>query len=392
MFPAQMTITARPSFTFNARSQPERSEILNNVSNHIHLAKVLVPRETKQCSGLQDVMNVPNARNILYLSTVPSQHRTGAASPKPIPQTAERYTINGDCALGEYGLQLDGKTGQLKAMNGCAKVGPCPRVAGAALAPFEVSCVLTAHQAPGLNATANLIVRGSHFLYEQNIVVMMAGRTTADPSPKPSGTPSLQCIPSSAASWLTMQSGGSLKATLNPTTMKTMSGISGSPELGITGAVVGARCVVNAQVGSLWHKTIVIVTAPQMWKSFSYGADTSASTVSATIGEESTTRKIQRGADLKDILAPTRFSIACASSPRTTVSFDEATGIGQVAGHDAFSLGLVTGDLLLAPSSSMSILFDKDTFVKQTRRKVSLDCMVFGHYNLNPKWNSPYAY
>jgi len=160
-----------------------------------------------------------------------------------------------------------------------------------------------------------------------------------------------------------MHTRGKLKAALNPTTMKTMSGISGSPELGITGAVVGARCVVNAQVGSLWHKTIVIVTAPQMWKSFSYGADTSASTISATIGEESTTRKIQRGADLKDILAPTRFSIACASSPRTTVSFDEATGIGQVAGHDAFSLGLVTGDLLLAPSSSMSILFDTATFL-----------------------------
>ena len=81
--------------------------------------------------------------NLLLGEDVP----TGSKQLGPIPRTAEKYTASHDCKLGDYGIQIDDVTGVLRNM-------PKVSVGGPAAEPFEVICDLTAHQEPGLNATA----------------------------------------------------------------------------------------------------------------------------------------------------------------------------------------------------------------------------------------------
>eukprot|EP00928_Gymnodinium_smaydae_P037786 TRINITY_DN26188_c0_g6_i1.p1 TRINITY_DN26188_c0_g6~~TRINITY_DN26188_c0_g6_i1.p1 ORF type:complete len:2649 (+),score=321.37 TRINITY_DN26188_c0_g6_i1:44-7948(+) len=286
----------------------------------------------------------------------------------PSPRTAERYSVEKDCELMKYGLTIDGKTGKLELASGCTRVG-----CGATKPePFSVACVVTAHQSHDLESRARILVTGNVIGYERNVLIV--GATTFDARGPSASSWSRACVPSTVDDWLTIRaSDGRLVVAKDKVVANT--GLTGTESLAGTG---GGVCTVSATTaGSQKVSATVMVFVPSMWPSMSYGT----SSIFATIGEFSATLKPQPGAMGR--LDPTRFSAACDPDYLFPFTFDILTGIGSLDGHPAFALDVKTGSLRVEPARSMSLTFDKmDTNLK--RRKVILQCKIYGHYEWLP--------
>jgi len=329
--------------------------------------------------------------NLLIGENVP----TGSKQLGPIPRTAEKYTVSHDCKLGDYGIQIDAVTGVLMKMPNVAVGGP-------AAEPFEVTCDLTAHQEPGLNATAVISLRGTHFAYESDLLVMGSLKNAFGPVGRiKSNSATHTCVPSSALHWLKINPSGGMSHSGQFNKMSHLGGLSGSEDLGITGPLVGARCEVAATtVKGTKVKTHVTVVAPQMWTKFTYGqAIDKVTTVSATIGEYAMPLKVNlewSSGALKALMNPMRFAPSCVFTgnvhlPHVSFSFDVLTGVATLAGHQVFTMGLNTGIISVAPSLPMGKVYDHSAFAKQARRNIGLKCTVYGYYEFHPSVRPYYA-
>lgn len=68
--------------------------------------------------------------------------------------------------------------------------------------------------------------------------------------------------------------------------------------------------------------------------------------------------------------------------------FDELTGVATWEGHEIFALDVKTGDLQMQPEQSLIKTLDA-TDVDAVRRKINLQCTIFGHYEWLPAGQGP---
>eukprot|EP00928_Gymnodinium_smaydae_P042994 TRINITY_DN288_c1_g1_i4.p1 TRINITY_DN288_c1_g1~~TRINITY_DN288_c1_g1_i4.p1 ORF type:complete len:2624 (-),score=354.57 TRINITY_DN288_c1_g1_i4:129-7931(-) len=278
----------------------------------------------------------------------------------PIPRTAQAYSVNMDCELGKYGLSIDGSTGRL-VLAGCESVG-CGKKEH-----FEVSCEVTAHQAPELNATATLLVHGVSFGYASNPLVVSPGVNVFKPIVAVTGA-QIACVPKNAEEWLKVDATGTLTATKDA--VKSHAGLTGAPQFG----VVGGRCEVKAMRGATKVSTSVSVLFPQAWKSFNYPR----LKLYASLGEAASPMKVQ--AVNKDLLRPSRFSAHCQSQQSINFAFDTLTGVATVNGHIAFTLD-DHGTLHVTPSKGLEKTIDDVVDDGVLRKRITLTCRIYGHYS-----------
>jgi hypothetical protein len=301
----------------------------------------------------------------------------------PIPRTATRYSVDSKCPVGKYGIQVDSVTGALKPMALCTAVG-----CGVTEA-FEASCVLTAYQGNGLNATATLLVRGTKFAYKSKTIVMRPGSFTANPVQTVTAA-KMYCVPSAASSWLSISAAGVLSTTqAKLTTAIASTGVAGVVSDKGLGSM-GAQCTVSGTIGTTVHQTSVTVYAPQIWSSISYG--TTATSMFTTIGEE-LLPMVVKVAD-KSKLAPHRYSAACTTTAKYTDNtpvkfvFDTVTGVGTLDGHSALTVDVKSGTVTMAPVAAMVSVFNNLDRGTNSRGTIRLECKVFGHYSELPQFLS----
>jgi len=300
----------------------------------------------------------------------------------PLPRTASTYSLNHGCDLGKHGLQIDGVTGALKLHPKCCVGGHC-KIGCGSDEDFQISCTVTAHQSPDRNAKAKLIIVGTKFGYADTPMVLREGKVSASPIQKwPLTAAEMVCIPSTYSEWLSIdENTGTLSAQL-------ISSFKG----GITGdnnalGSNGANCFISANnsITKERHTTSVMVFAPQIWESISYG--TVPSTIVATVGEERMAMHVQ--IPDKTQVAPHQYSMFCSvNQPSTGVKFvfDTLTGVGMINGHPALTLDLDTGSLLVSPRKSLGHLFDElDRKDGEERRTLKIKCVTIGYYQELPQ-------
>eukprot|EP00931_Biecheleriopsis_adriatica_P060751 TRINITY_DN36495_c0_g1_i1.p1 TRINITY_DN36495_c0_g1~~TRINITY_DN36495_c0_g1_i1.p1 ORF type:complete len:2641 (-),score=486.46 TRINITY_DN36495_c0_g1_i1:92-6985(-) len=175
----------------------------------------------------------------------------------------------------------------------------------------------------------------------------------------------MACVPDSVSTWLSIAHDGTLSADVNNISV---AGLTGMNQLG----VVGGRCLVSATGPSGPVNATVTVLAPQTWSHFRYESDT----VYSAIGQTSVPMKVMGS---KEKLAPTRYSVACAShTTGTHFAYDTITGMATVNDHLAFTLDPASGTLHVTPTQALEDVMDG--LDQGSRRKISLKCKVYGHY------------
>mmetsp|Transcript_18412 Transcript_18412/g.45827 ORF Transcript_18412/g.45827 Transcript_18412/m.45827 type:complete len:2629 (-) Transcript_18412:138-8024(-) len=322
-----------------------------------------------KCGGGQEAPTpfaYPTVNLLLGASIVPSTFF-------PVPRTASRYSVNMECELGKYGITINEKSGLIQLDSACKVVG-C-----GIEEPFEVSCIVTAHQTSDLSASTTLVVSGSLFAYVDNPLVARPDRKRFPPIAEVSSA-TMVCNPSGTSSWLSLASDGVLEAEVDNLAAK--GGLTDSPHLGL----VGGRCSVRATSQSGKKvSTTVTVFAPQIWPSFSYGT----TAIFAAVGEAVMPLNIL--GENRELLAPGRFSASCTSDVSAQFAFDAQTGIGTIDGHLAFTLDVAVGTLHVTPTQALEKTLDDSIDDDVQRKTITLSCRFYGYYDEQPKLKSRYA-
>ncbi|CAE8653537.1 unnamed protein product, partial [Polarella glacialis] len=280
---------------------------------------------------------------------------------QPMPRTAERYTLNKDCELAAWNMTMDGSTGAISTLPGRS----VPSEA------FSFQCEVTAHQVPGVSLTVVVMVAADFLTYESNLLVFNSG--TRHQPRKSNGLWTdfgMSCAP--RPSWLQISSDGELSLT---TGSNTESGAAG----GVTAAEEdtyfgqdGAVCVVTALSDGRQKKTSFVVVKPRPWPSLKYDS----ASVAITIGEELVPMQPQLPGGMQCEVACN--VIAAAGLPDTILfEFDRVLRTGFVAGQSILQVG-ADGQVSIAPSFSLSEVFDSMDPVGSARKTLSLHCGVWG--------------
>eukprot|EP00435_Cladocopium_sp_Y103_P042739 s1807_g11.t2 len=227
---------------------------------------------------------------------------------------------------------------------------------------------LTAWQSSSLSASTPLTVLVGHIGYG-NAVVLQQGTSSKAPATDGSGSFQVSCVPE-ASEWLSLDNTGVIS-------LKSGAGTGGSLT-DQSGTNLGRGGVCSVQHGTRQEQ--VMVLAPNAWSSisYSYGAST---VLYATVGERSPLLPVKGGSGV----APSRYSASCAGG---AFAFDELTGVATWEGHEIFALDVKTGDLQVQPEHSLTKTLDA-TDVDAVRRKINLQCTIFGHYEWLPAGQGP---
>lgn len=330
----------------------------------------------------------------------------------PQPRTASAYTINSDCELAEYGLTIDGTTGQLQ---GIPKTDE----------PARIQCTITALQlqceTKGGNSVcktvesphaADIIIDIGHIAYEKSTLICYKGQEQYTPIKSGHGNSDVEwseftinCVPK--LTWMmdaNQQNGGFNHATGQITCPSNALGVMNG---GVTNVddiwsnQGGAVCTVSAKEFDRGdpdstkpniRTTMVNVLRPKPWANLIY----SQYRASATIGEVSPVLSVEPppGSAGPGAMAPTRFIADCSVSPSTlgseelSFAYDEMHNTGLVAGFPAFEIA-EDGSITAMPADGMVGLFNADTRTP-VRKSITVTCDVFGLYP-DPAINAGYG-
>ena len=122
-----------------------------------------------------------------------------AVSLKPLPRTAERYSVDSGCGFAAHNLTIDGATGAITSTQNPTK-------------PFTVQCEVSAHQALHLVSTVKVSVTVEFMSYGAGALIFSSGVTSY---PVALGSPAadwtdfgMVCAPE--APWLSIASSGAV--------------------------------------------------------------------------------------------------------------------------------------------------------------------------------------
>ena len=191
---------------------------------------------------------------------------------KPVPRTAERYSVNADCGFAAHNLTIDGATGAIKSTKSPTK-------------PFTVQCEVTAHQAVHLVSTVKVTVAVEFMSYGAG-ALFFSSSVTSYPVALASAAADwtdfgMVCAPE--APWLGIASSGVVSTSSSTSGgAVTEAETSDADFVGIDGAV----CVVSAKQksGDEFEKrsTTFVALKPRPWPELTF----ESSYVEVVVGEE----------------------------------------------------------------------------------------------------------
>eukprot|EP00438_Fugacium_kawagutii_P000043 Skav229130 [mRNA] locus=scaffold3134:101337:104039:- [translate_table: standard] len=294
---------------------------------------------------------------------------------KPVPRTAERYSVNSDCGFGAHNLTMDGATGTISSSHK-------PTM------PFSVQCEVTAHQALHLVSTVKVTVSVELMSYGAG-ALFFSSDVTSYPVALASSAAEWQdfkmvCAPD--APWLSIASSGSVSAT------------SGSSPGAVTDAETpeadfvsmdGAVCVVSAKQmsgGELQSRsTTFVALKPKPWPSLAFDE----SYAEVVVGEDLPPMKPKVPAGYEEGaggLKPSSWYVKCfvdgdwsgtRAAPHWT--FDTNWGVGLLGSHTILEVE-PDGAITIAPGDTMAKLFDEVLADNLQRKSVLLNCGIWGSF------------
>ncbi len=316
----------------------------------------------------------------------------------PEPRTASMYSINEDCDLGEYGLTIDGTTGQLQ---GVPKTDE----------PSKIECEITALQleCEGESCkmvasphSAKVVVEVSYMAYPANTLLCHEGVSSTH-APVLAGRDrpldvtwsefTIDCVPT--IPWLANNHFNRTNGEITCPATSTMAGsVTDVDDVWLNQP--GGVCTISAKQRDASdaeakgkpkvRTTSVVLLQPRPWTELEY----STYTATATVGEMSPVLTIQPPSDKSGPgwMAPTKFTTDCYATPTSvgsggteqdlTFTYDQLTNTGAVAGFPVFELS-EDGSLSAMPADGLLSLFNKDESTN-VRKSITLTCDIFGLY------------
>ncbi|CAE7865610.1 ACBP4 [Symbiodinium microadriaticum] len=281
---------------------------------------------------------------------------------EPLPRTATRYSVNGECNLAAYNLTLDGSTGVISYQGSMA-----PPVKA-----FSVQCEVTAHEGVGLSETVKVSVTAEHMTYSSAVLVF-SQKTSSYPVAS-SGTLqdfSMVCAPEQP--WLSVDASGTVTA--SQASAQTVGGVTDAGEdySGMDGGV----CVVTATGSNSTTKRTATFAAirPRPWPELVY----ESSYAEVVIGEQLPPLKLQTPKGYEEGrggLKPTSFVISCTVGDPIW-SYDRNWGVGLLQNHQILEVA-PDGSIALAPGESMAQMFDEIPAYQAHRKNFQMRCGVYG--------------
>ena len=294
---------------------------------------------------------------------------------KPMPRTANRYSLNADCGFVAHNLTIHGETGAIHYLPSTDK----PKKA------FSVQCEVTAHQAVGLAETVKVTVSVDVMTYGANVLIFSPSVQSFSVTTLATLKDySLVCAP--AAPWLSISSSGQL------------SFVSGRSGGAVTEAensdgdfvgMDGAVCVVSAyeKVGQDFAKrsSTFAVVGPKPWEELSY----ESSYVEVVVGEEVAPMRPKVPTGFEEGtggLRPSSWQVTCTvmdelegqvSGPYW--SYDSIWGVGMLGSHEILEVQ-PDGTISIAPGADLAKVFDEASADSQQRKSLVLHCGVWGSF------------
>ena len=294
---------------------------------------------------------------------------------KPVPRTAERYSVNADCGFAAHNLTIDGATGAIKSTKSPTK-------------PFTVQCEVTAHQAVHLVSTVKVTVAVEFMSYGAG-ALFFSSSVTSYPVALASAAADwtdfgMVCAPE--APWLGIASSGVVSTSSSTSGgAVTEAETSDADFVGIDGAV----CVVSAKQKSgdelEKRSTTFVALKPRPWPELTF----ESSYVEVVVGEELSPMKPKVPSGYEEGsggLKPSPFHVNCfvdgdwaGTRQAPTWSFDTNWGVGMLGSHSILEVE-PDGVITIAPGESLAKLFDEVLADNLQRKSVLLSCGVWGDF------------
>ena len=298
-----------------------------------------------------------------------------AVSLKPLPRTAERYSVDSGCGFAAHNLTVDGATGAITSTQNPTK-------------PFSVECEVSAHQALHLVSTVKVSVTVEFMSYGAG-ALFFSSSVTSYPVTLGSAAADwndfgMVCAPE--APWLSIASSGAVS-----TSSSTSGGAVTDAEtpdgdfVGIDGSV----CVVSAKQKSgnetQKRSTTFVALKPKPWPTLSFESNY----VEVVLGEELAPMKPKVPSGYEEGtggLKPSSWDVRCfvdgdwaGTRPSPSWSFDSNWGVGLLGSHSILEVQ-PDGAITIAPGETMAKLFDEVLADNLQRKSVLLNCGIWGSF------------
>lgn len=294
---------------------------------------------------------------------------------KPMPRTAERYSVNSDCGFAAHNLTIDGATGAIQSSK-------------KTMMPFSVQCEVTAHQALHLVETVKVTVSVEFMSYGATALFFSSGVTSypiALSSAAADWTDfSMVCAPE--APWITISSSGSVSTgTSAPTGAVTETETPDGDYVGIDGAVCVVSAMQKSGEESKKRSATFVALKPKPWPKLAF----ENRYLEVVVGEELSPMKPQIPSGYEEGvggLRPSSFYASCfvdgdwaGSRSPPSWSFDTNWGVGLLGSHPILEVQ-PDGTITVAPGESMAKLFDEILADKLQRKSILLNCAIWGSF------------
>eukprot|EP00439_Symbiodinium_sp_Y106_P071025 s3196_g12.t1 len=247
---------------------------------------------------------------------------------EPLPRTATRYSVNGDCNLAAYNLTLDGNTGVISYQGSMARP----------VKSFSVQCEVTAHQGVGLSETVKVSVTAEHMTYPSAVLVF-SQKTSSYPAIASGALQDFSMVCAPEQPWLSVDASGTVTASSQASTQTV-----GAVTEGLLGD--GWRCLRGDSHRRQHHQ------------------------------EDCHFRGHPTPTEGAGGLKPTSFVISC-SGGIPIWSYDRNWGVGLLQNHQILEVA-PDGSIALAPGESMAQMFDEITAYQAHRKNFQMHCGVYG--------------
>ena len=279
---------------------------------------------------------------------------------EPLPRTATRYSVNGDCNLAARNLTLDGSTGVISYQASMAR----PTEA------FSVQCEITAHQGVGLSETVKVSVVVEHMTYPSAVLVF-SQKTPSYPVAASGMLQDFSMVCAPEQSWLSVDASGTVTSQTDVT-----AGAGGVTEAGDDySGMDGGVCVVTATGNTTKRTATFAAIRPRPWPELVY----ESSYAEVVVGEQLPPLKLKTPKGYEEGaggLKPTSFVISCTVGDPIW-SYDRNWGVGLLQNHQLLEVA-PDGSIALAPGESMALMFDEIPAYQANRKNFLMHCGVYG--------------
>jgi len=265
----------------------------------------------------------------------------------PKPRTALFYSVDQGCALGDYNLTFDPKTGIVAMADGKDKPTE----------PFAVSCQVTAIQSDTVYHTTSLALSTSYISYEPAVVLTATGSLPSVSSqPDVWSTYAIDyCMPTIDFVSIDSATG---KLTLKANATDAVGAVSSGEEEAAT-PQPSAFCTISATrtpgTGNATTEVAkVLVCKPTYVSTISY----SPAQVFLAVGENAPALKFTEDTDpdpTKMKVRPSKFHVECSS--HLGYYFDESISTGFLQGHRILEVG-PDGEIDISAPEGLVSVFD----------------------------------